>query len=576
MFKKKKSDFYKSIFFMGKWFWPYITGIIGNNALQAFCFHLVLAILMKDLFNAVNENSRDLFIRAIIISLSSLLMALILKPIFLHMCRKAQKRTMKNIRQKSFNHMTELPVSYFEREHSGSIMSRLTNDIKIIEDIYQVYINRIAYYLFLGIGSVILMIVFDWRLALFSLIFEGLSILTSAIIANKIKKISDDVQLKRSKVNEKFLDMVVGFKTTKIFQIEDKIVNKYQNESFDLTETENKRDTLNALISAVGLFFYAVKTLGVIAIGIYMIIQKMTDIGTLMALVNLNNNVGILSNLGDIIGKLQNSMAGVSRVANLLDEEIDTHKYDFSIYEDTIDSMIELKGVKFFYDEKKVLDEISISAKKGESIALVGRSGCGKSTIAKLLLGFYRFKDGNIFIEGKSVSNYSLEELRSKIAYVPQTPYLFDGTIRENISYGRLDATDEEIVDSAKMANAHDFIMEQNDGYETLIGEGGANLSGGQKQRIAIARAINKDAPILLLDEATSALDSEAEEKIQEVIEKIMKEKTVLIIAHRLSTIKNLDRIYVIDDGKVLQCGNHEELISKEGIYNKLYEAHCS
>ncbi|MCG8400221.1 MAG: ATP-binding cassette domain-containing protein, partial [Firmicutes bacterium] len=319
--------------------------------------------------------------------------------------------------------------------------------------------------------------------------------------------------------------------------------------------------------------FYAVKTLGVIVIGIYMIINKLTDIGTLLALFNLNNNVGILSNLGNIIGKLQISLAGVRRVADLLAEEVETHNYENLIPKEKIDSMIELKGVKFCYDQKIVFDEISLLAKKGESIALIGKSGCGKSTIAKLLLGFYEFKDGNILIEGRSVSNYSLEELRSKIAYVPQNPYLFAGTIKENISYGRLNSTDAEIIASAKKANAHDFIMEQEAGYNTFIGEGGANLSGGQKQRLAIARAIIKDAPILLLDEATSALDSHAEAEVQEAIEKIMKEKTVLIIAHRLSTVRKVDRIYVIDDGKVLQWGDHEQLIAQKGIYHKLYKA---
>ena len=572
MFKKKQSDFCRSIALMEKWFWTYTIGIIGTNALQAFCFSLVLALLMKDLFNAVSEHSGDLFIRAIVLAVSSLVMAIILQPIFVYMCKKAQKNIMKNIRLKAFNYMTELPVSFFEREHSGGIMSRLTNDIKIIEDIYNLYFDRIIFYIFLGIGSVILMMIFDWRLALFSLTFEGLSILTSTIIAKKIRKISDDVQSKRSKLNEKFLDIVIGFKTTKIFQLEDQIITKYQNENSGLTETEKKRDTLDALINTVGLFFYAVKTLGVIAIGIYMIINKMTDIGTLMALVNLNNNVGILSNLGNMIGKLQISLAGVRRVADLLAEEVETHNYENLIPKEKIDSMIELKGVKFCYDEKRVLDEISILAKKGESITLIGRSGCGKSTIAKLLLGFYELKDGNILIEGKSVSNYSLEELRSKIAYVPQNPYLFDGTIKDNISYGKLNSTDEEIIESAKKANAHDFIMEQEAGYNTFIGEGGANLSGGQKQRLAIARAIIKDAPILLLDEATSALDSHAEAEVQEAIEKIINEKTVLIIAHRLSTVRNADRIYVIDDGKVLQWGDHEQLIAQKGIYHKLYK----
>ncbi|WP_425449102.1 ABC transporter ATP-binding protein [Dethiothermospora halolimnae] len=307
-----------------------------------------------------------------------------------------------------------------------------------------------------------------------------------------------------------------------------------------------------------------------------MMSKGMTNIGILVALMNLNNNVGILSNLGDELSKLQSCMAGVRGVSNLLDEEVEFHKYEKSINKGDRDSIIELKDIIFGYDDKKVLDSVSISAKKGESIALVGKSGCGKSTIAKLLLGFYESNNGDIFIEGKSVSNYSLEELRNKISYVSQSPYLFDGTIKDNIRYGRLDSTEEEIINSAKMANAHEFIMEQKEGYDTSIGEVGSNLSGGQKQRIAIARAINKGSSILLLDEATSALDSEAEEKVQQAIEKIMNEKTVLIIAHRLSTIKKVDKIYVIDKGKVLESGNHEELMLHQGIYSELYDIQYS
>jgi ABC-type multidrug transport system fused ATPase/permease subunit len=531
---------------------------------------------MKDLFNAAIQGNKSLFMRAVIIALASLMFVLILKPVFVHMYRKATKKIMKKIRLKAFNHMTELPIFYFEREHTGNIMSMLTNDIKIIEDIYDIHINRMVFTLFLGAGSTIFMFIYNWKLALYAAVFEILSVLTSAKIAKKIRRISGEVQTERSKVNQKFIDIISGFTTTKIFQIENVIINNYKNQSDKLTDKEKSRDNLNALINAVGLFFYSFKSTGLIILGIYMVLQKQTDIGTFIALYNLQNNMGVLSNLGGIFGKLQASMAGIDRVGNLLEEKAEFHKYEDSANKEVRDSMIELKDIVFSYGEKKVLDNISILAKKGESIALVGKSGCGKSTIAKLLLGFYESHEGDIFIDGKSISNYSLSELRNKIAYVPQNPYLFDGSIMDNIRYGRLDSTDEEIVNSAKAANAHDFIIEQAAGYDTLIGEGGANLSGGQKQRIAIARAINKGSSVLLLDEATSALDSESEEKITQAIEEIMKEKTVLIIAHRLSTIKNVGKIYLIDEGKVLECGNHQELIFNKGLYYNFFEIQCS
>ncbi len=572
MFKRRKRNVYGPMDFMEKRIWTYAIGIIGNNAIQAFCSNIVLAVLMKDLFNAAAKGNKDLFMRAVIIAAASILTTLLLKPVFVYMYNKASKKTMKKIRLKAFNHMTELPIFYFEKEHTGNIMSMLTNDIKIIEDIYDVQINRMVFIMFLGVGSIILMFIYNWKLALYAAVFEILSVFTSAKISKKIRRISNEVQIERSKVNQKFIDIISGFETTKIFQIEDIIVDKYKKESDRLTDNEKSKDNLNALINAVSLFFYSSKAIGLIIIGIYMILHKLTDIGTLISIYNLQNNIGVLSNLGDIFGKLQVSMAGIDRVSKLLDEKVEFHKYEEFTNKKVGDSMIELRDIAFSYDEKKVLDNISISVKKGESIALVGKSGCGKSTIAKLLLGFYEASNGDIFIEGRSMSNYSLSELRNKIAYVPQNPYLFDGSIMDNIRYGRSDSTDEEIVNAAKAANAHDFIVEQAAGYDTLIGEGGANLSGGQKQRIAIARAINKGSSILILDEATSALDSESEEKITQAVEEIMKEKTVLIIAHRLSTIRNVGKIYLIDEGKVMECGNHEELISNKGLYYNLIE----
>jgi ABC-type multidrug transport system fused ATPase/permease subunit len=223
-------------------------------------------------------------------------------------------------------------------------------------------------------------------------------------------------------------------------------------------------------------------------------------------------------------------------------------------------------------DDVEVLHEISLSADQGQVVALVGPSGGGKSTLIKLLLGFYPVRDGEIAIDGRQVEGYSLPQLRSMMAYVPQDAYLFDGTIEENIRYGRPDATRQEVVAAAQSANAHDFILEQPDGYDTPVGERGAKLSGGQRQRIAIARALIKDAPILLLDEATSALDSESEQQVQDALGVLMQGRTTIAIAHRLSTIENADTIYVIDGGKVVEQGRHEELLGRGGLYSRLHE----
>lgn len=538
MNKLKGKELYEVKSFMGKRFWPYIFGVVGFNGVMAFCFNIVMAIIMKDLFNSAVKGSGSLFFRAIIVGVSSLLLALIVNPFFGYIYKRAQKQTMKDIRIRAYNHMIKLSIPYFEKNHSGNIMSRLTNDIKIIENIYDYQIGRIAFVLLLGLGSTIVMFVYDWRIALYALTFEGLSIATSVKISKRIRAVSDEVQEGRSKVTEKFMDIISGFKTTKVFQIEDKIIADYKNESSVLVIKERKRDDLDALINTTSHFFESAKSLGTIIIGLYFLSRGTWDIGTLIAMFNLQNNMGVLSQLGDTIGKLQASLAGVARVKELLNEEperaqcLEVKKINGS------NLMIKLDDVSFSYEQKKVLDNISLSLYRGESVGIIGKSGSGKSTLAKLLLGFYNDYEGAI-------------ELGGDIAYVPQSPYLFNGTIKENIMYGKLDATDDEIIEAAKKANAHDFIMEQENGYDTIIGEEGSNLSGGQKQRIAVARAIIKNAEVLLLDEFTSALDSESEEQVQRAIEKLMEEKTVIIIAHRLSTIKNVDRVIELKEGKI-------------------------
>ncbi len=556
---------------MGRNRWPYLLGVMGYNTVMAFCFNIVMAILMKDLFNAASQGQRNLFLRAIIIGLSSLILAIIVQPIFAYVYAKAQKNTMKEIREKAFNHMIQLPIYYFEAEHRGNVMSKLTNDIKIIEDVYDIYLKRLAFILLLGTGSTILMFIYDWKIALYALLFEGLSIYTSIRISRKIKRASGTVQLSRSKVTGKILDIISGFKTSKIFQVEEVMVNDYKIESDNLLESEKRRDSWTAIINTSGHFFSTAKSLGIIILGLYFISKEMWDIGTLIAMFNLQNNMGVFSDLGDAIGQLQSSMAGVERVENLLQESVEYDNGKKIHGEYYGEKSIELTNLEFAYGEKKVLRKLNMNIKKGQSVAIVGKSGSGKSTVAKLLLGFYHIKHGELKINGMISENYSLEELRNKISYVPQEAHLFNGSIAENIRYGRLESTIEDIVKAAKMANAHDFIMAQKDGYDTIIGEDGANLSGGQKQRLAIARAINKGSDILLLDEATSALDAESQGKVQKTLEKLMGERTMVIIAHRLSTVKNVDNIYVLDNGEVVEEGNHNQLMLKEGIYSKMY-----
>jgi ATP-binding cassette, subfamily B, bacterial len=304
-----------------------------------------------------------------------------------------------------------------------------------------------------------------------------------------------------------------------------------------------------------------------------MILYKYMDFGTMLAVINLLNGVVFMfTSLGNFIAQIQGSLGGANRVFELLDEPVEPERYVLKKTEDTA-AMVELQDIGFSYNgTDRVLDGVSLSIGKGQMAALVGPSGGGKSTVLKMLLGYYPPQEGNIVVNAKSIGQYSLTELRDMMAYVPQDAYLFDGTVEENIWYGRPKATREEVIAAAEAANAHGFITELPEGYATKVGERGTRLSGGQKQRIAIARALLKNAPILLLDEATSALDSESEQLVQDALNRLMQGRTTIAVAHRLSTIRHADVIYVIEGGEVVEKGNHTELAEGEGLYNRLYE----
>jgi ATP-binding cassette subfamily B protein len=324
--------------------------------------------------------------------------------------------------------------------------------------------------------------------------------------------------------------------------------------------------------------FSNLKGLGVMSYGLYLLLNNQISLGAILAVIFLQGNASFLfENIGRFISDVQKSLAGAIRVFEILDMSTE-NDYKPDLFDNSSlsnrhkDEMIKLENAEFSYKENKVLDNVSLSIAKGSVTALVGPSGGGKSTIIKLIMGFYQLNSGKLIVSEKPVNNYTLEQLRSQIAYVPQNAYLFYGTILENISYGKDNASQEEIIEAAKAANAHDFIMQMPNGYETLVGERGESLSGGQRQRVAIARAILKDSPILLLDEATSALDSESEQLVQDALNKLMKGRTTLVIAHRLTTVTHADKIYVLENGKVVECGTNKELLAKEGLYSKLYK----
>lgn len=579
--KKWLNELVYLLSFMGSRKKKYIFGMLGDGFIQAGIV-IVLPFVFKDVTDFASGNGRDtaLLIRAVLMISGTLLLVSILSPTFSYMYRRTVKEVMADVRLILFKQVGRLPSRYYEQHHSGDIMSRLSNDLLTMERTYSEHIKTIAIVLISLLGSLTGMFLLDWR---FASVLVGLSAVTLYIntrFAKSVRKISDKTQLQQGVLTERLNDFLAGLPIIKIFHLKHVVTQRYIEMNEHVTSSTIKQGHKNALLEGTNFFINFLSFGGMLVFGIIMVAQDVIGVGSLVAIIQqqLLVTVGFL-HLGQVLSILQSSLSGASRVIELLSEPIEPERYiplpDELPYQK--DKVLEMNQIVFEYDsDAKVLDDFSFSIGEGETAALVGASGSGKSTVIKLLLGYYPAKSGSILMFGKTIGEYSLQEMRSLIAYVPQDAYLFEGTIEENIRYGKLDATHEEIVEATRAAYAHDFIMGLPNGYETRVGERGAMLSGGQRQRIAIARAIIKNAPILLLDEATSALDSGSEYWVQKALAELMKDRTTLIVAHRLSTVEEADMIYVVDQGKVVENGRHQELLSKNGFYSTLYKMQTS
>ncbi|MGG3871099.1 ABC transporter ATP-binding protein [Brevibacillus laterosporus] len=567
--------------FMGSRKKKYIFGMLGDGFIQAGIV-IVLPFVFKDVTDFASGSGRDtaLLIRAVLMISGTLLLVSILSPTFSYMYRRTVKEVMADVRLILFKQVGRLPSRYYEQHHSGDIMSRLSNDLLTMERTYSEHIKTIAIVLISLLGSLTGMFLLDWR---FASVLVGLSAVTLYIntrFAKSVRKISDKTQLQQGVLTERLNDFLAGLPIIKIFHLKHVVTQRYIEMNEHVTSSTIKQGHKNALLEGTNFFINFLSFGGMLVFGIIMVAQDVIGVGSLVAIIQqqLLVTVGFL-HLGQVLSILQSSLSGASRVIELLSEPTEPERYiplpDELPYQK--DKVLEMNQIVFEYDsDAKVLDDFSFSIGEGETAALVGASGSGKSTVIKLLLGYYPAKSGSILMFGKTIGEYSLQEMRSLIAYVPQDAYLFEGTIEENIRYGKIDATHEEIIEATRAAYAHDFIMGLPNGYETRVGERGAMLSGGQRQRIAIARAIIKNAPILLLDEATSALDSGSEYWVQKALAELMKDRTTLIVAHRLSTVEEADMIYVVDQGKVVENGRHQELLSKNGFYSTLYKMQTS
>lgn len=477
------------------------------------------------------------------------------------------------MRREMFFHLEQLPYSYYDNHETGRIMSRMTNDLMDISELAHHGPENILICGLTIILSLSYLFTINWKLTLIIMAVIPLMIVVSLIMRKRMNNAFMESRVATASINAALESSITGIRVTKAFTNEALEQEKFEVGNKEFVEARRKSyKAMGQFSSSTSFVTDIFNVILLLAGGIFLYHGEIDFADFSGFIVSIGVFITPLTTLINFVEQYEQGVTGFKRFIEIIDEKPEEESINAMPHE--INGMVDFKDVSFSYNEESgVLNHINLHVDKGEILALVGPSGGGKTTICHLIPNFYKANSGEILIDGINVNDYTFSSLRSQIGIVQQDVFLFNGTIKENILYGRLDATDEEVYEAAKRANIHDYIMSLPQGYDTPIGERGVRLSGGQKQRLSIARVFLKDPKILILDEATSALDNTTEILIQKALDSLCRGRTTFVVAHRLSTIKNATRICVVSKGEIIESGSHNELISKNGAYKALYDA---
>lgn len=482
---------------------------------------------------------------------------------------------VRDIRNFVYRKVVSLPIGFFTTERKGDIMSRMTGDVAEVENSIMTSLDMIFKNPIMIISYLTTMFILSWQLTLFVLVLLPLAGFVMGRVGKSLKRTSLDAQQQWGGLMAQIEETLGGLRIIKAFNAENRIYQRFSSANNLFYRTTNRIGRRQALAHPMSEFLGTTTIAIVLWFGGALILRGNSVINAgefIYYLIIFYSIINPAKDLTKAAYTIQRGLAAMERVDKILSTENPIKNPEKPVTDVVLNNAIEYRNVWFKYNEEWVIKDVNLTIKKGQTVALVGQSGSGKSTMADLLPRFYDVDKGGIYIDGVNIKDMKVFDLRAMMGNVNQEAILFNDTFYNNITFGVSDATQEEVEEAARIANAHDFIMATEQGYDTPIGDRGCRLSGGQRQRVSIARAILKNPPILILDEATSALDTESERLVQEALENLMKNRTTLVIAHRLSTIKDADLICVMQEGRIVEAGRHEELIALNGYYKHLFD----